>query len=97
MRIGIKNFYSRCLWRTSWISRFEHVSGFSTRATFEKAPSFKHSKSFSKLGATERYLSSQHDAEPTIFALSTAPGRAAIAIVRISGPACLSVWNIPTH
>ena len=27
----------------------------------------------------------------TIFALSTAPGRAAIAIVRISGPACLDV------
>lgn len=31
-------------------------------------------------------------AEPaTIYALSTAPGRAAIAIVRISGPACLDV------
>lgn len=28
---------------------------------------------------------------PTIYALSTAPGRAAIAIVRISGPACLQV------
>jgi hypothetical protein len=27
----------------------------------------------------------------TIYALSTAPGRAAIAIVRISGPACLDV------
>lgn len=27
----------------------------------------------------------------TIFALSTAPGRAAIAVIRISGPACLSV------
>ena len=29
--------------------------------------------------------------EPTIFALSTAPGRSAIAIIRISGPACLRV------
>ncbi|KAL1643766.1 mitochondrial splicing system protein [Diplodia intermedia] len=27
--------------------------------------------------------------EPTIYALSTAPGRAAIAVVRISGPACV--------
>ena len=31
--------------------------------------------------------------EPTIYALSTAPGRAAIAIIRISGPACLSIYH----
>lgn len=31
------------------------------------------------------------DADSTIYALSTAPGRAAIAVVRISGPACVSV------
>lgn len=30
-------------------------------------------------------------ADSTIYALSTAPGRAAIAIIRISGPACLQV------
>ena len=29
----------------------------------------------------------------TIYALSTAPGRAAIAIIRISGPACLTVYQ----
>ena len=29
----------------------------------------------------------------TIYALSTAPGRAAIAIVRISGPACLDIYG----
>lgn len=31
-------------------------------------------------------------ADSTIYALSTAPGRAAIAIIRISGPACLQVF-----
>ena len=31
--------------------------------------------------------------EPTIYALSTAPGRAAIAIIRISGPACLAIYH----
>lgn len=31
--------------------------------------------------------------EPTIYALSTAPGRAAIAIIRISGSACLAVYQ----
>jgi len=31
--------------------------------------------------------------EQTIYALSTAPGRAAIAIIRISGPACLDVYS----
>lgn len=29
----------------------------------------------------------------TIYALSTAPGRAAIAVVRISGPACLEIYR----
>jgi tRNA modification GTPase len=29
----------------------------------------------------------------TIYALSTAPGRGAIAIIRISGPACLSIYR----
>jgi tRNA modification GTPase len=33
-----------------------------------------------------------NDTEDTIFALSTAPGRAAIAIIRISGPACLAIY-----
>ena len=31
--------------------------------------------------------------DSTIYALSTAPGRGAIAIIRISGPACLSVYR----
>ncbi|KAK5109207.1 hypothetical protein LTR62_007189 [Meristemomyces frigidus] len=31
--------------------------------------------------------------EPTIYALSTAPGRAAIAIIRISGPAALHIYH----
>lgn len=42
--------------------------------------------------ASSRPLSSQVD-DDTIYALSTAPGRAAIAIVRISGPACLSIHS----
>lgn len=31
--------------------------------------------------------------EPTIYALSTAAGRAAIAVIRISGPACLTIYQ----
>lgn len=33
-----------------------------------------------------------HD-EPTIYALSTAAGRAAIAVIRVSGPACSAVYE----
>ena len=40
-----------------------------------------------------RCLHESSQIEPTIYALSTAPGRAAIAIIRISGPACLSVYR----
>ncbi|KAH7058913.1 putative mitochondrial GTPase [Macrophomina phaseolina] len=31
--------------------------------------------------------------EPSIYALSTAPGRAAVAIIRISGPACTDIYH----
>lgn len=31
--------------------------------------------------------------EPSIYALSTAPGRAAIAVIRTSGPACLEIYH----
>ncbi|KKK13279.1 hypothetical protein ARAM_003117 [Aspergillus rambellii] len=33
------------------------------------------------------------DGDSTIYALSTAPGRAAIAVVRVSGPSCVSVYQ----
>ncbi|KAF2722055.1 putative mitochondrial GTPase [Polychaeton citri CBS 116435] len=38
-------------------------------------------------------MSTEAYAEPTIYALSTASGRAAIAVIRISGPACLDVYR----
>ncbi|KAL4818205.1 GTP-binding protein TrmE N-terminus-domain-containing protein [Aspergillus spinulosporus] len=34
-----------------------------------------------------------HRGDSTIYALSTAPGRAAIAVVRVSGPACVSIYQ----
>lgn len=39
------------------------------------------------------YVNSAGPPEPTIYALSTAPGRAAIAIIRLSGRACLDVYR----
>ncbi|KAJ5352335.1 tRNA modification GTPase MnmE [Penicillium brevicompactum] len=33
------------------------------------------------------------DGDSTIYALSTAPGRAAIAVVRVSGPACVPIYQ----
>lgn len=46
-----------------------------------------------RLVSARRTFSSIKSKEPTIYALSTAPGRAAIAIIRISGPACLAVYR----
>lgn len=46
----------------------------------------RHQSSFSP-------LSTKFYGEPTIYALSTAPGRAAIAIIRISGPACNDIYR----
>lgn len=44
------------------------------------------------LGTSQKLFSTSTDTSATIYALSTAPGTAAIAIIRISGAACLSVW-----
>jgi len=41
--------------------------------------------------ASRRQLNSTISEETTIYALSTAPGTAAIAIIRISGAACVDV------
>lgn len=43
--------------------------------------------SFQELGQSRK----GRDESNTIFALSTAPGKSAIAVVRISGPACMDV------
>ena len=42
-----------------------------------------------------RWLTTHNDSS-TIYALASAPGRAAIAIIRISGPACLEVGTTAT-
>lgn len=48
-----------------------------------------HARAFSSTRPTRFML----DGDSTIYALSTAPGRAAIAVLRISGPGCVSVCN----
>ena len=40
-----------------------------------------------------RSVSTSRHEEPTIYALSTSPGRAAIAVIRISGSHCLNVYK----
>ena len=40
-----------------------------------------------------RTAAPEHGTSDTIYALSTAPGRAAIAVIRISGPACLDIYR----
>lgn len=49
---------------------------------------------FSTVNEGQKHDQPVHESGPTIYALSTAPGRAAIAVVRISGPRCLQVRYI---
>ena len=44
-----------------------------------------------QISRSQRWLSSAIEEKATIYALSTAPGTAAIAIIRISGGACIDV------
>jgi hypothetical protein len=44
--------------------------------------------------ATSTMPSLLTNGDPTIYALSTSPGRAAIAVIRVSGPACMQVGYV---
>ena len=63
-------------------TRLSEHNGASHRASGTRA---------AKAGIGKRYLTLGNDDDWTIYALSTAPGRSAIAIIRLSGPACLEV------
>lgn len=72
------------------LPRFETFSTFPQRCTNNAIPqSGGSTKEYSRRNAYNFGTLSADSS--TIFALSTAPGRAAIAIIRISGPACLDV------
>lgn len=70
------------------------------RATKSLRRPLIHNSFTSRSLSTPPHALHQHDtllpSEDTIFALSSAPGRAAIAIVRISGPACVEVIKFYT-
>jgi len=68
-------------------------AGTSTRATFP-GPRISGPTSISPI--TVRHVTrplNTTTSDSTIYALSTAPGRAAIAVIRISGPACLHIYH----
>ncbi len=73
------------------ISRFQRYSSGAVAplSVSEKCDTFQ---SWDPTRTTKPFSFVKHN-EPTIYALSTAPGRAAIAIIRISGPACLTVYQ----
>jgi tRNA modification GTPase len=57
---------------------------------------FQHLQQFQHASVPRRYLSTQiarYHVDPTIYALSTAAGKGAIAVIRASGPACRDVYH----
>jgi tRNA modification GTPase len=73
--------------RLETLERGKHFSTSSTtRYIGISSPDTRQTRYYS--GPTPR-----SNGESTIYALSTAPGRGAIAIIRISGPACLSIYR----
>jgi tRNA modification GTPase len=72
------------------LETLERGKHFSTRNTTQYI-----GKSSPDTRQTRCYSSPTHrsNGDSTIYALSTAPGRGAIAIIRISGPDCLSIYR----
>ncbi len=83
---------NKCLHRYSLtLTRFGSFHARSElRKEVNKAPAIQPQRS---LRGKHRGFAVAATNEPTIYALSTAAGRAAIAIIRISGPACLTVYE----
>lgn len=79
-------------WRPSWTPSACNVS---TSVQQRNATSvFKDWEvALPRLNTLQRQFSTAGQDNATIYALSTAPGTAAIAIVRISGVACLSIYQ----
>lgn len=66
-----------------------HAVTYQLRRALSHAP--RPSSELSRPTTLEPTISALSTAEPTIYALSTASGRAAIAVIRVSGPACKRV------
>ncbi|KAE8377888.1 GTP-binding protein TrmE N-terminus-domain-containing protein [Aspergillus bertholletiae] len=60
-----------------------------SRNVLFQPPAVPQSRTFSASRPTPSLI----DGDSTIYALSTAPGRAAIAVVRVSGPGCVSIYQ----
>ncbi|KAF2128878.1 tRNA modification GTPase mss1 mitochondrial precursor [Dothidotthia symphoricarpi CBS 119687] len=74
-----------------FVSVHSRYAGFSTRLAHSSFPRGIHCRVQQPLKSPQYRLyhsSSLSYEEPTIYALSTASGKAAIAVIRISGPAC---------
>jgi tRNA modification GTPase len=69
------------------------ASAFATKTNQSGTSNIRRSLIFSRNQSSIPISSTRLYGDPTIYALSTAPGRAAIAIIRISGPACNHVYN----
>ncbi|KAK5730395.1 mitochondrial splicing system protein [Elasticomyces elasticus] len=70
---------------------YDHAARFwSSNAAFSRSPVIPERLSSTPIRYASSYV---RHIDPTIYALSTAPGRAAIAIIRISGPECLDIYH----
>jgi tRNA modification GTPase len=69
------------------------ASAFSTKTNQPGTSNDRCSLIFSRHQSSISASSTRFYGDPTIYALSTAPGRAAIAIIRISGPACNHIYK----
>ncbi|KAL6719664.1 mitochondrial Homoaconitase [Lecanora helva] len=76
---------------------FRHIVLYRQSPLFAKAldSNFRNDREFSShsQGSLSEYRRAFIHNDPTIYALSTAPGRAAIAIIRVSGSAWLTVYK----
>ncbi|KAE8142076.1 GTP-binding protein TrmE N-terminus-domain-containing protein [Aspergillus pseudotamarii] len=68
---------------------FPRDNAYSSRYVLFPPPAVPQSRTFSASRPTQSHI----DGDSTIYALSTASGRAAIAVVRVSGPGCVRVYQ----
>lgn len=90
MRAAIPRLSRAFLWN-SYNSRLRFIGG--TRVLLQHGRHERLSRASHILARHQHHLTRPQSDEPTIYALSTASGRAAIAVIRISGTQCAQVYR----
>ena len=98
-RVGLRRFTGCTIYLRQSTACRPSLAGLAGLAATTTRGTYHHQRLYSSTAAfrdLENWCApaTHRSVSDTIYALSTAPGRAAIALIRVSGPACLDIYRL---